>query len=150
MFYIKRLSIENLAQIKAFFFEVFTKEPWNDDWGDDVQLEHYLCDLAGNINSLTFGLYDDNEIVGLAIGSIRHWYEGTEYHIDEFCIKTSEQGKGLGTYFINQIEEIICSEGIKRIFLQTNRGLPAYNFYIKNGFMEIVNHVSLNKNIIKT
>ncbi len=36
------------------------------------------------------------------MGNIRHWYAGTEYYINEFCIKTDEQGSGLGTYFLDK------------------------------------------------
>lgn len=43
-------------------------------------------------------------MIGLAMGCIRHWYEGAEYHIDELCISTDMQGKGIGTEFIRQIE----------------------------------------------
>jgi hypothetical protein len=27
-------------------------------------------------------------MVGLSMGYIKHWYEGTEYFINEFCVKT--------------------------------------------------------------
>lgn len=147
MIEIKELTIDNIAEIKAFFFDVFTKEPWNDDWSDENQLHMYMLDLTGNRNSLVYGFYDENELVGISIGSIKHWYSGTEYYIDEFCIKTCRQGKGIGTCFLEQICENIRCKGIKHIFLQTERSLPAFKFYIKNGFSELKEHVSLIKEI---
>lgn len=93
---IRELKNSSLCEIEAFFREVFTKEPWNDDWSDPCQLRQYILDLTGNPNSLAFGFFENGEMVGLAMGSIRHWYAGTEYYIDEFCIKTSEQGRGIG------------------------------------------------------
>ena len=126
---------------------MFTKEPWNDDWSDPCQLRQYILDLTGNPNSLAFGFFKNGEIVGLAMGSIRHWYAGTEYYIDEFCIKTSEQGRGLETRFLREIEACIREKGIQQIFLQTERTVPAYEFYRKNGFFELDEHVSLAKRI---
>lgn len=142
---IRKLSIENIEEIKSLFSEIFTKEPWNDDWSDPVQLHEYITDLIGNRNSLTLGLYEDNELIGLSLGSIMHWYIGTEYYIFELCIKKEKQGKGLGTAFLNEIEKIVKEKQITHIFLQTERTVPAYEFYMKNSFVELKDHVSLVK-----
>ena len=135
----------NIEQIKSFYKAVFTIEPWNDDWSDDNQLQQYITDLTGNANSLTFGLFRGDEMVGLSMGKIMHWYTGTQYYIDEFCIKTSEQGSGLGTHFLNCVVDCIKDRGIKQIYLQTDRTLPAFKFYQKNGFLLLENQVSMVK-----
>lgn len=142
---IKELGIENIEEIKALFYDIFTKEPWNDDWSDENQLHNYMQDLIGNVNSLTFGLYEEDELIGFSLGSIMHWYMGTEYYIYEFCIKTEKQGRGIGTAFINEIEEYAKGKGATHIYLQTERMAPAFDFYMKNGFVELKDHVSLFK-----
>jgi len=142
---IKELNIENIEEIKSLFVEIFTNEPWNDDWSDPIQLHEYMIDLMGNRNSLTIGLFEDDKLIGLSMGSIIHWHMGTEYFIIEFCIKTDKQGKGLGTKFLEEIEEYAKSKKITHIFLLTERTVPAYNFYKKNGFIELKDHVSLFK-----
>jgi aminoglycoside 6'-N-acetyltransferase I len=142
---LRRLTLSNIEEIEDFFLSVFTKEPWNDDWSDKAQLHAYITDLVGNHNSLALGLFENGNMVGLAMGSIRHWYSGTEYYIDEFCIKTEEQGRGLGTQFLRVVETFLSDMEINHIFLQTERTVPAYGFYIKNGFRELENHVSLIK-----
>ena len=85
---LKELGMPNLNEVKTFFKSVFTIEPWNDDWSDENQLTEYITDLVGNKTSLTFGLFEDGKMLGLAMGRIKHWYSGTEYNIDEFCIST--------------------------------------------------------------
>ena len=97
---------------------------------------------------MTLAFFQDEKMIGLAMGCIRHWYEGTEYHIDELCISTNMQGKGIGTEFIRQIEGYMKTEGLSRIFLQTDRGMPAYEFYKKRGFEEMQNHVSFVKSML--
>lgn len=94
---LRELNIKDIDMIKNFFRAVFTQEPWNDDWSDEEQLHAYIMDLAGNRNSLTLGLFENDNMVGLSMGHVRHWYKGTEYYIDELCIKREEQGKGFGT-----------------------------------------------------
>ena len=64
---LKRLSIEDKEAIKVLFTNVFTGEPWNDDWSDSKQLDLYIEDLCGQSYSLTYGLYDGNELIGLSM-----------------------------------------------------------------------------------
>lgn len=143
----KRIGLNETEKIKELFRSVFTAEPWNDDWSDTEQLNDYLHDLTGQGNSLTYGLYDGGELIGVSMGHIRHWYSGTEYCIDEFCIKTDRQGTGAGTYFLKEIEKAMKEIGLVQIFLQTEKNVPAYRFYEKNGFWELKEHVSFAKDL---
>ena len=143
---VKELRIEHIEEIKSLFADIFTREPWNDDWSNPVQLHEYIMDLIGNRNSLVLGLYENDNLIGLSMGSIMHWYSGTEYYIFEFCIKTEKQGKGIGTDFLKEVQTYAQSRQVTHIFLQTDRTAPAYSFYQKNGFVELKDHVSLVKN----
>ena len=136
MLNVKRLSINDKKIITDVFVSVFTKEPWNDDWSDTNQLDMYINDLVGQGYSLTYGLFDDDQLIGIALGYIKHWYSGTEYIINEFCVKTDRQSSGAGSFFIKEIEKAIKEMGLKQIFLLTDSNVPAYNFYKKNGFVE--------------
>ena len=89
MYTLKRLGPENREEIKTLFVSVFTREPWCDDWSDPEQLDLYIRDLTGQSYSLTWGLYDGaDELIGISLGYIKHWYSGTEYIINELCIRT--------------------------------------------------------------
>ena len=144
---IKELTIIDIEMIKSFYKGVFMREPWNDDWSDEEQLRLYIVDLIGNPNSLAYGLFESGELVGIALGNIKHWYTGTQLFVDEFCVKTERQGQGLGTKFLSLMENSLKEKGITTIFLMTGKQMPAFDFYRKNGFEEIVNHVSLIKEI---
>ena len=144
---IKELTIEKIDIIKSFFKDIFTREPWNDDWSDNEQLHQYITDIIGNRNSLAFGLFEGEQLLGLALGNIIHWYTGTEFFVEEFCVKTEMQGQGLGTEFLRLLEVELRVRDIKTIFLMTGKEMPAFEFYRKNGFEEIINHVSLKKDI---
>jgi len=148
MYTLKRLGPEDREAIKEVFVSVFTAEPWCDDWSDAEQLDLYLQDLTGQGYSLTYGLYDDTgELIGISLGYIKHWYSGTEYIINELCIRTERQGAGAGTFFIREIEKAIRELGIKQIFLLTDSNVPAYEFYRKNGFTEQTTNVSFSKRV---
>ena len=144
---VKKLSINDKEIIKNLFTSVFTIAPWYDDWSDTNQLDLCITDLIGQNYSLTYGLYDADELIGVSMGYIKHWYSGTEYIIEEFCIKTDRQGSGAGTFFVAEIEKAIKEMGLKQIFLLTDTNVPAYNFYKKNGFDECSTIVAFAKRL---
>ena len=143
----KRLDESYADSITELFVSVFTREPWNDDWSDKSQLQLYIHDLIGQNNSLTFGLYDGAELIGISMGHIRHWYSGTEYFIDELCISTEKQGKGAGTLFVENIEKACKELGLTHIFLLTENNVPAFEFYKKRGFYKLENNVAFAKEL---
>ena len=147
LFQLRRLGAEETEAIKELFLSVFTAEPWKDDWSDQEQLDAYIHDLTGQSNSLAYGLYEGGELAGVSMGNIRHWFTGTEYYIDELCIRPDRQGQGLGTLFLKEIESAVRDLGMTQIFLQTESTVPAYGFYRKNGFIELKEHVSFAKRI---
>lgn len=146
-FSFRQLDTADIGIIKELFRSVFTAEPWNDDWSDEQQLDNYLSDLTAQSNSLTYGMFDGETLVGLSMGNIKHWYTGTEYYINELCIRTDRQGMGLGTLFLNRIESAVKEMGLTHIFLQTGKNVPAYEFYKKNGYTELTEHISFAKQI---
>ena len=134
---IKPLTSDDANLIKELFADVFTNEPWNDDWSDEDQLRKYLADIIGNPNSLSLGLFDNDELYGIALGSVMHWYTGTEYYIREFCIRRTAQHQGLGSLFLSKAEDYLRQINIYSIILTTEADTPAHDFYAKNDFEEL-------------
>ena len=74
-------------------------------------------------------------MLGLTMGSVKHWYRGTEYLIDELCVRTDKQGMGIGTAFMDEIKNTLTKKDIHKIFLLTDKDAPAFEFYKKQGFV---------------
>lgn len=128
--------------------KTFSREPWNDNWADAGQLHAYILDLIGNRNSLSLGLYQDSgALIGVSLGRIKHWYEGNSYWIDDLAIAPEMQGQGCGSQFIALIERYARSHNIAEIVLFTERDIPAYHFYKKNGFAERSERVFFEKRL---
>ncbi|MBP0969068.1 MAG: GNAT family N-acetyltransferase [Oscillospiraceae bacterium] len=144
---VRKIGSEEKEQVKEVFLPVFTDEPWYDDWSDPEQLDLYLMDLMGQGYSLAFGLFDGEELIGASLGYVKHWYSGTEYCIDELFIANQRQGKGLGTFFLGEIEKAVREMGLFQIFLLTDRDAPAYDFYRKNGYTEIPENTAFWKKV---
>ncbi len=138
-----------LSQMAELYKVAFGCEPWNDDWSDENQLKEYVKEISCSFNSLNYGLLINGRLSAVSIGMIRHWWEGTNYNIEEFCVSPDLQGQNIGSRFMGMIEEDIKSRGLSGIFLQTDSNKPAYRFYIKNRFNELNSHVSFYKRVKK-
>ena len=136
-----------LQEMAKLYQRSFMGEPWNDDWSDEAQLLEYMKELSQTYNSLNYGLLVDGKLAAISVGQIRHWWEGTNYNIEELCVDTDLRGQGMGTRFMQMIETDIKTRGIVGIFLQTDLDKPSYRFYKKNGFGDLSEHVSLYKSI---
>ena len=139
-----------LPQIAELYRNAFAREPWNDDWRDSEQLGKYIRDIACSCSSLNYGLLKDGRLAAVSVGTIRHWWEGTNYCIEEFCVSPELQGNGIGTDFMKMIEDDARTRGIAGIFLQTDNDKPSYRFYVRNGFDEMKAHVSFFKSLKNT
>ena len=138
-----------LPEVAKLYKNAFGREPWNDNWDDETQLMEYIKEISCSFNSLNYGLFIDGKLAAVSVGMIRHWWEGTNYNIEEFCVSPDLQHCGIGSRFMEMIEKDILSRGLNGIFLQTDSEKPAYRFYQKNGFGELSSHVSFYKRIGK-
>lgn len=144
---LRKLSVDDIEPIKNVIFDAFTGEPWNDEWKNPEQFHRYILGLISNANSLSLGLFEDERLVGAAVGRIKYWYTGDEFWIDDLCIVSDCQGKGFGSRFLGLIEDYLRENGITKIVLLTEREYPAYRFYATNGFTEKKNRVVYEKNV---
>ena len=136
-----------LPQMAELYKNAFRGEPWNDDWSDPVQLNEYVKEISGGYNALNYGLISNGRLIAMSLGMIRHWWEGTNYNIEEFCVAPELQGQGTGSRFMKMIKNDIRQKGLAGIFLQTDNDKPSYRFYMKNGFKELNSHVSFYKSV---
>lgn len=143
---IRKLSLNNIEEIKTLIVKIFSQEPWNDNW-EPAQLHHYALELINCYNALPLGLYYNGKLCGISLGRIKHWCGGTEYWIDEFGIVPELQNNGCGTAFLNQIKVLLAKEQINNIVLLTERSMQAYRFYLKNGFTELPEQTFLAANV---
>ncbi|MBY0147812.1 GNAT family N-acetyltransferase [Neobacillus niacini] len=128
------LQPSNHEDMKKLFLDVFSNDPWFDKWNSN-QLDLYMKDLTENNNSLSLALFDEKEeLIGCSLGYIFNWWEGREYFIKEFFISRKKQSQGAGSTFLTLIKERLRVEDVQHITLATEKDVPAYHFYQKNGF----------------
>ncbi|MEI3606589.1 GNAT family N-acetyltransferase [Pseudogracilibacillus sp. SE30717A] len=138
----------DFEEMKKLFLDVFSNEPWFDKWNNEKQLNLYMKDLTENNNSLSLALYDEKgELIGCSLGYIFNWWEGREYFIKEFFISRKKQNQGAGSTFLTLANNILKTKEIKHITLATEKTVPAYHFYQKNGFSVLQDSAYLVKKV---
>lgn len=139
---ITELSLNDEKEVTALIAQAFSAPPWNDDWTDE-KLHIYYLDLAGNPNSLVLGYFDDG-LCAVALGRLKHWYNGIEYCIDDLGVDPTKQGKGVGSAFLKEIGEYARTHHFKEVTLYTRKSAQAYTFYQKNGWQESADWVQFS------
>lgn len=76
---VRELDLGDLDRVQDMLTAIFSREPWNDHWEDREQLRRYVLELMGAPNSLSLGFFSGNALIGLSLGRVKHWWEGTEY-----------------------------------------------------------------------
>lgn len=127
------------------FIDTFTKEPWNDIYESRGQVVNFFNNHFNNNYFVGYVAMLNDKIVALSIGMKKPWIKGMEYYIDEFCVSYDMQGKGIGSWFIREIEEGIKKQGMNGIILNTEKDYLSHKFYEKNGFQVIDDLIVLGK-----
>ncbi len=141
--HITEFSTNMIDECTDLFLNVFTREPWHDQWASPQDAKKYLESHYAFNSFLGYVAVYDHRIVGASFGFIKPWQRGLEYYINEFFVDTAVQGKGIGTLLLKQIAADIKGKNMNAIILTTQKAFPAYGFYVKNGFTEIAGEVFL-------
>lgn len=128
---IRKIGMKQIGEIQQVIEDDFSAEPWQDDWHDRRQFDLYVADLIDQPNSRALGLYEEDLLVAISLGRVIHWFEGTQYRIDDLGVRSSKQGVGVGSLFLKKIEEYAAANEICAVALKTNRRAAAYHFYLK-------------------
>ncbi len=142
---ITNMSEEHLEECTDLLIDVFTNPPWNDTYSSRQQVMEFLRNHMNNNYFAGYVLKEKNHVIAMSVGMKKPWLNGMEYYIDQFCVKPDLQGKGIGSYFLKRIEEDIKKKNMNAIILNTERGCPAKDFYLKNDFKLLDDLITLAK-----
>ena len=132
---LRQITKNDFKWIIHHYIDVFSSEPWNDELTYE-EIENYVLALF-DMNTFIGYLAEidgENEPIGVSLGYIKPWFRGKEYHLDTFFITKNQESKGFGSQFMQLIKADLQLRNIPDIMLDTDKGMPAEKFYIKNGF----------------
>jgi len=131
------------------FADIFTYPPWNYDWLSADKAARYFTDLLATPGFTGFAYVKagDPEPVGFCLGLINDYFAAAIYEIKEIFVRRGLQGGGLGGAMLGAVEERLASIGVYTVTLFTKNDIPAYDFYIKNGYAASSNTVFFSKQV---
>lgn len=143
---IRKYELRDLEACAAVFCSAFRAAPWHENW--TVQLaEIRISELTDTQLSAGFVYEEAGRILGFAAGRVVTYLYGKEYVIDEFCVSAEMQGKGIGSRLLAGIADAVRQQGIVSIVLQTTKGYPSEQFYLKNGFQHSPDMITLYRKL---
>ncbi len=144
---VNKMNENMIEESVDLYISTFSREPWNDVYESKEQVREFFRNHFANNYFLGYVIIIDGKIHGLCLGMKKPWINGLEYYIDEFCIDYNSHGKGIGSVFIKEIEKDIKEVGLNGIILNTDKDLPSFSFYKRNGFGHFNDLVIMGKNI---
>ena len=133
---------ENAARM---FVDVFTHEPWDYHWMREDKILRYFKDFEETPKFMGFAEDDEGKITGLCFGVVNDYFSYCSYEIKEFVVARQSQRQGLGGRMLEGVAAALREKNVDFISLATQRDIPAFSFYQKNGYQVSEGAVYLNK-----
>ena len=140
---IENMTKERIVDYAELYMSVFNASPWNDSWSEDTA----HCRISEMMSADTFigkAAYIDDVPVGFIIGRREQGDISVQFCLKEFCVRTSEQSKGIGTSLLNALKADLKEQGITHIYLITSHGENTEGFYQRRGFKTVSEIVMTN------
>ena len=105
----------------------------------------YVRDMTLIPNFIGYTCLLENEIVAFCFGKLDNYFEGATYEISEIAVTSKYHRQGIGSKVLNALEKKLAGFNVSAITLNTSRQIPAYDFYLKNGYDEVPEVTTLAK-----
>jgi len=105
----------------------------------------YVRDMTLTPNFIGYTCWLENEMVAFCFGKLDNYFEGATYEISEIAVASKYHRQGIGSQVLNILEKKLAGFNVAAITLNTSRQIPAYDFYLKNGYDEIPEVTTLAK-----
>ncbi len=144
---LQEFSIKEIDHYVTLFLSVYEKDQWNDSSFKNTK--HYLLSIVNTPGFRGYIAYKNSMIVAVMLGFIIKRGRSDEYFVKEFFIDPVSQDEGMGSLLNNYMIEILKQENVDKVLLLTEKMIPEYEFYIKNGYKMSEDTVFMYQNIKK-
>jgi ribosomal protein S18 acetylase RimI-like enzyme len=133
---LRQLTPADQADCARLLRQVFNQPPWNDNWTAE-RAAAYVRDFFSAPRFRGFAALDGTQLIGICLGHVKLWWQADEYCIDEFCVHTARQRRGVGGQLLGYARRQLAAEGVACCTLLTASGAPAEAFYRGQGFRRV-------------
>jgi len=130
---LRNIEGRDIKRCADLYSQVFSSMPWNEAWSTDLAIER-LSHFYASKGFIGVLVEEKQDIMGFALGNTEPYYFGSIFYLREMCIKTKLQNQGFGKRILLALEQELSASKIDRLYLTTERAIPAAKFYQQNGF----------------
>lgn len=118
------------------YHRIFTSAEWSFHWLKKDNVHRYFQDMLTAPKSCSYIYFKNDKPIGACFGSISDYFQTAHYYIKEIFIDISCQKQGVGRKMLEAVEQDLMGKGIHHVTLYTSTDIPAYDFYVKQGYVE--------------
>jgi aminoglycoside 6'-N-acetyltransferase I len=143
---IKPITSENFKDCVPVYLKAYNSPPWNYRWTYEKASE-YLQEYMTCKQFVGFALYDDDNVVAAVFAHTKTWWTNNQLMIDEFFVSLEKQRMGYGKKLLRYCDEYAAANQISSLVLMTNKYMPSYKFYDKEGYIHTDQYVFMFKQV---
>ena len=143
---IRSFQEKDLQACVETFITIFSAEPWCDEWTTE-RATAYIQQFISTPGFYGVLAIEEEVVIGLALGNKKIWWQGDELFIHEFGVHPQFEGRGIAKALLQHLEQYVRAEQLSAITLSTQYDVPAFEFYLHNGFRASEKTRFLFKNI---
>jgi GNAT superfamily N-acetyltransferase len=145
---IRKINSTDLPKCAELLEKSYSKPPYKEKFSSGSAFE-YLKRKLDFCQEHSFIIEEDENVVGFVIVNISYWTFGKQALIEEIVIDEDKQGQGYGKKLMEYANDYLKNLGVKSLMLWVRKDAGAYNFHLKNGFIEDENMAVMFKNFDK-
>ncbi|MCL1885147.1 MAG: GNAT family N-acetyltransferase [Defluviitaleaceae bacterium] len=135
----------DLEMCVKVYVEAFNAPPLNYNFLTEAKAERYLKDMTKTPGFLGYTYWVEGEMAAFCFGILDNYFEGTMFEVEELAVVAQKHRSGVGSEVMRLLEIKLAGYGVSAVSLNTSRELPAFSFYLKNGYEELPENVTLMK-----
>ncbi len=142
---IRKIKERDLVKCAEILEKSYIKPPYNEKFTDGSAF-NYLKIKFDFCAEHSLIIEEDENVIGFVIINLSYWTFGKQALIEEIVIDEDRQGKGYGKKLMKYADDYLKNLGVKSLMLWGRKDAGAYNFHLKNGFIEDENMAVMFRN----
>ena len=143
---IRKITFADFDEITELYVETYKKEPWYENWEKEFAKEK-VKNAIENSHAENYCISKNNIIIGVMLAYRFYYINKIDLYIEDFFVEYSTQKKGIGKYFLENIEKEMKQKNFSSMVLLTKKAFPSEFFYTKNGFGTSTDMILMYKEI---
>ncbi len=136
---VREMHLSDLPAVVPLYLSQYNGEEggcWT--WG---RAEKRIRQILSMEDSFSLLLEDNHCAIGFAMGYFRQYDDITCYYLDEILIAPAYQNKGIGSVFLEKLENLVRQKGASCVELQAVNDASHERYYQKAGYHDAKNFV---------